>query len=458
MTILLANLKHLYQNRGFWAVHMIVVMGYVIGAVLPNEIMIHPIVIFPLFVYMAGRFAGALQVEVMAKPLAYCLPGHRRVPRQVLSVYGFCIAFGWAAVSFLYPAGDLSSALLGAVSTFFVSTMFYWLGVWGGFSFRATVAGLAPLGVVLGGMGGGAAPLTRLLVDGWTLFMVGGCAVNIAVWRLLREDGLARGHCGRARWMARHSEKRTDVKAADVSQIRPCVERFFLDRIRGRRGTWRYVWGSLYRGGAGLRLSWRMEWVVIGLLFVGLTCFIGYTEAGTFIMFLMPALMGVHVRLGVHSSMLISGGRRERFWSALALAATDSFYMTAAITLLASVSIVLQRVMPDVTIAGHSVVYHAMDIGFFFVPLGLIPLTMAFALVLRGHPALTMGAVIMLFGVLFQIPRIIARVPDLLVHPALTVAAIVAGCWVMLAGALWYVCMCRCLGGHGRQRDLYAGP
>jgi len=455
MTILQANFKHLYQRRGFWVIDLLLAAGVALGAVGAVAGELHPVLICAAFMYVAGMFIAAMQVEVLAKPFSYCLPGHERVPARLLFVVGLCLAMVWAAIWLVHARADWEAALVTSVSAFFASTVVYWAGVWFVFRFQnwAGAIGLIVLVVVLAGFLGIEGLVARLLLEGWLFVVAAGCAVNIAAWWLLSRNGLSRRYCGRM-WMGAldpwNKERMTKFSQARMAQkkafcIRPEVERFFLGRIRGGSPVMRYVWGNWYKAGAGVMASRRKEWVPIVLAVLAMVCFLGYMGPGVSIVFIMPPLIVMHMQLGVHSSMLVAGGRKERFWSALVLALVTAVLVTAAVTLAAVISVFLQPVMPELTIRGQGAVYRAMEVRLFFVPVAMVPLTLTFGLVFYRYPRLMLGAAMVLFMVLFQLLMIGRHIPDVAVAPAIAAAVIVVGCWATFTAVLWYICMRRCL-------------
>jgi hypothetical protein len=418
---------------------------------------VHPVLLFPGFMYVAGLFIGALQVEVLAKPFAYCLPGHERVPARLLFGFGLCSGLVWSVLAMLYPVGDWGQAILMGISVFFASTLVYWLMVWTVFRFQnwTGAIGLFVLAVVFVPYFDLEGVLRRVLSEGWMFVVACGCAANVAAWRSLNGRGLARRYCGRM-WlgafdpwnkerMAKFSQARMAQKKADAFGVRPGVERFFVARIRGGSGLAQYVWGNLYRS-CGVKVSQRKGWVSLILMALATVCFCGYMGAGVNILFIMAGLMVLWMRLGVHSNLLIAGGRRERFWSALVLALATALYVTGMVTLLAGVSVLLGPVMPELTVRGHGVVYRAMDMRYFVVPLAMIPVTLTFGLVFYRQPWLAIGAVMLLFVlfVLFsQIPLVAGQIPDMAVDPVLAAIVAVVVCWTMFAAVLRYMCMRR---------------
>lgn len=454
MTALTANFKHLYQRRGFWVIDLVVLSCVVVAAALREE---HVFVIFPYPIFIAGLFLGAMQVEILAKSFVYCLPGHARIPLRLL--FGIAIALGlvWALLCVVSRWNGLLDAMTTGISVFSATTLFFWLGVWMVFTFRNWISAVAffPFAVLLGNYVSMEVWI-RVLTEGWLFVAAAGCGVNLITWRFLRDNSLARRYCGRL-WLgtfdAWNKERMTRFSQARMAEkkwygVLPGVEQFFLGRIRGGSDLARCIWGNLYRSGLGVALSRRKGWVSIVLMWLVIACFLGYTGPGGNFLFIMPGLIFLQMRLGVHSSLLIASGRRERFWAALVLAAATAVSVTGVVTLIAGVSVVLQPVMPAIALRGQAVAYHAMDMRLFFVPLAIVPVTLTFAVVFYRYPRLAFGATLVIFMLLIQttlFARLVKFSPPVVFHPAIVVTVIVAGCWAVFTAVLRYICMRRCL-------------
>ena len=91
MSILRANLKHLYQ-KNFWSFGLVfgvftfLTIIVIIEVVTENKqgVFYAPAILM-LFV---GIFIAASPIDVLTKPFSYCLPGHRKIPREFLFFVG----------------------------------------------------------------------------------------------------------------------------------------------------------------------------------------------------------------------------------------------------------------------------------------------------------------------------------------------------------------------------------
>ena len=135
---------------------------------------------------------------------------------------------------------------------------------------------------------------------------------------------------------------------------------------------------------------------------VPLICFLGYMGPGANIIFFMPAIMVMHIRLPVHSPLLIFGGRRERFWSALILAISITVLITTFATLAALISFPLASFMPDLTIKGQTLVFQQIKPNLFFVPISMIPLCFAISLIFHKKKIIAVALAVIIFVIFFN--------------------------------------------------------
>ena len=279
---------------------------------------------------------------------------------------------------------------------------------------------------------------------------------NYLAWRGLTKPGLARKYCTKL-WLgtfdawnkekmmqfnqARQAQKKKQMYAED-----PLVDSFFLKRITplGEMGTSNYIWGSLYSF-YGLVLSRRKDWLKSPITLVPVICFLGYMDAGNFL-FLMPGIMVTNVNLGTRSSLLISGGRKERFYSTLTLAVAIALSITAIVTLIAAATFPLNAIMPDLTIKGELIPFHTMEPMLFVVPLTMIPITFTIALIFYRYPRLMMALVMLIFVILMQ-ASIFAKLFSVLpqFQGPVAIAIFIISCWTIFTAVLYNICKRRCL-------------
>jgi len=474
MSILCANLKHLYQRRSFWPLGLFFgiiafgIIGVITEAVTENK---QGAFCAPaLWVCFAGSFIAALSIDVLTKPFSYCLPGHKDMPRKFLFFVGLLLSFLWSLSFLFYPELNFAKTVLVCLSAFSTFTIFYWLGVWFVFRFRSWffIFTLFPL-LLLGDK-----PLNisifivySIVESPLRMILLGGL-VNFSAWFYWGRPNLAREYCGRL-WMGAFdawNKKKTaklhqvrlaerDKKKPGSMQISAGAESFFVARISGAKtgGLQQYIWGCLYKS-FGLMFSQRKQnWIRFFIVILPMLCFLCYMPGvGKNIIFLMPGIMVAMMSLNVHSSLLISGGRRERFWSALTLAVTTSILITLLVTFLAALTIPLELILPELTIKGVTFVFHALNIKLFFVPLLMIPVTLAICLIFHKKPILAMFCVLFIFQTLFIVN--IFRNPMITIEPVqigpVYIMIMLLFSWTLFVAVLHHICMRRSLVGQGR--------
>jgi len=107
-----------------------------------------------------------------------------------------------------------------------------------------------------------------------------------------------------------------------------------------------------------------MYFVFIALPLLWLViCYISH-NAGNMI-FAIPGIIVTHAYLPVYSPLLITGGRKERFWSSVAIALADTLMITALVPAFAILTIFLKPIMPALTVSGEIIHFTALDIRLF---------------------------------------------------------------------------------------------
>ncbi|GEM_PF-809469 len=475
MSILRANLKHLYQKRSFWFIGLFfgtfafLIIMVLIEAVTENKQgrFFAPAILM----FFVGTFIATLPIDVLTKPFSYCLPGHRKIPREFLSFVGLPLSFLWSLSFLFYPDLNIVKTILACLSAFSIFTTFYWLGVWFVFRFRnwGVVFALLPL-LALGNMWLNMSVFVKhieyTIVENPLSMILLGILVNFLAWRYWGRSNLARWYCG-ILWIgafdAWNIEKMSKFRLARLAErdkkkpgsfrISSGVEGFFVSRISGAEtgGIGQYIWGSLYKS-FGMTVSQHLQdWMRFWIVILPILCFLCYMPGGgrNFI-FLMPGIMVVFINLNVRSSLLISGGRRERFWSALSLAVTTAILGTFFVTFIAVLTMPLELILPELTIKGYTAVFNALSIKLFFLPLLMIPITFAIGLVFHKKPMLAMVFVVVVFQILFFL-SIFQNLKNCLV-PIGSVHVIIAFVcsWAVFVAVLRYVCMKRSLVGQGK--------
>ncbi len=339
MRVLLANLKFFYQCRGLWSIYFLVTSVLVFTGV---GFRTHPF--WGLlgdtegipFAWMGvicavslavGAIVVDLQMGVISAPLSFCLPDYRIVLRKLVSLVGLVLSLlvlliGYAMDSFtelspLYLFGISLVAYFGTVSIGLASRY----GVMG----IALGAGILPMiGTLLDfERSSGVVPTTASTVVAILL----GTGGAVAVWQWLGRPELFRRRCGRpwqglsGVWDAAAREKYRWLLVSPRGRPAPdaTIGRFLLDMMTKCEpgSTAKYVWGRLYTWllpGAGGRLLIGS----VGLLGPASVALAWYLRGEPLAIALMVVLPGAILYPSpLHSSLLVAGGRRERFLAAM---------------------------------------------------------------------------------------------------------------------------------------------
>jgi len=185
--------------------------------------------------------------------------------------------------------------------------------------------------------------------------------------------------------------------------------------------------------------------LLAALLVVG---WLGYMDPqAPTMLFILPGLMVAHVRLPVYSTMLVSGGRRERFLTAATLVAVIAILITAIVTVVATLSVSLAPIMPDITLRGTTFKFHVAHLQVFFFPLLMVPIVFTIQLMFFKKPFFMMVTVVLLFVLLFTGASAIEALSTIM-DPIFLVVGLLVLSWVVFVVVLRYICTRRCLVGQ----------
>ena len=87
MRTTIANLKHLYQCRPFWAFYFL----FLVWVWSLADAGSGGKSFFWVVNFNAGLGLGLLQQEILSRPFAFCLPGYRPVPRRMIFIFGIIL-------------------------------------------------------------------------------------------------------------------------------------------------------------------------------------------------------------------------------------------------------------------------------------------------------------------------------------------------------------------------------
>jgi len=410
MSILTMNLRHLYQRRGLWLAYaMFGLFVWVSIAVALDDpaagggegAFIGLIVL----AFLIGMAAAVLQMEILTKPMAFCLPGHRQTVRRFVFSIGVATNAAGSLLFLFYPGLPFVWRLLVLGSACSAGLIFFLAGVWWVFWAKQpmTLVGFL-IAIFFFGQQFGLHILLERAVVLHPLAVIGlGVLCAAAMWFYLNDAVLARRSCVRP-WVGfdelfNREKLRRSQQARDAApwarlkdHPRPWVENFFIGRMTRCRplSPARFAWGAVYSSFAVVISQWTNVLFLVAVMAV----FLGYFGSSLFVILLasLPVIAGaMHMSHGVlYSSLLTAGGRAERFYSTLAVAAAATGLLMLFMGTVVGLSVPLAAILPEFRVYGHTLTYGVISARIFYGPLVLLPIAATIHLVFYRRPVLTM--------------------------------------------------------------------
>ena len=179
-----------------------------------------------------------------------------------------------------------------------------------------------------------------------------------------------------------------------------------------------------------------------------MVCFLGYMEQVN-LLFILPGFIIAQMRLPVYSSMLILGGRNERFHCAVILVVAVSLLVTIMVTIIAVFSQALSTFLPNITLRGGTFIFQAMNIRLFFIPLLMIPIVFTIQLISYRKPIFMILLIVLVFVMLFITSISWHKQLISSINPMFIIGWLIL-CWSTFLLVVRYICMRWCLVGQGR--------
>jgi len=470
MSILAANLKHLYQRRGAWLWYFII-LGQTPIIYLSIRSKAGRYLGYLLISYFSGMIVGSLQKEISSKPFSFCLPGHSEIPRR-----------------FIFWVGVVLNGLLGLVFMFcpepeFSSVFFVVLagGVVGMIAYLFS-AGLMLYDLDKSKMGWIFLPVVfcgvflkwdlvvqKMIITSPLIVTSLGLLICWLVYRLLGKESLRRKYCGKlvigmfGAWNWQKIEKIRQQKMSKKGRKYQAVFSNWLERIFRNfmerydfLSTGKYVCGNIYMVLGGCSRMLRPGIAV--LLAFGIVVYFGYLgsigsgKAGPSMMmsfvYILPALFLVNINLLPCPSLLVPAGRSQKFYAMLAMVMVLTFLGVILMLALTGISLSLERHLPDIKWQSLVLSYHAFDVRLLPLFFVFIPISFCANVLFRKNFIVRMIIVMVLLQIM-----IFAGVTGLLMNirfgPSL-LAMLAVVFWGLFLYVLRYVCMRRSLVGQGR--------
>lgn len=465
MNILIANLKHLYQRRSMLIIELcfgLAAYGILITIISKIGMNISTgFFVATIWILTAGMYITSLPIEILTKPFSYCLPKHRNVPRKFLFSVGIVLSFLWSLVFLFLPDLNLLKAISACISAFSIFTIFYWLGTWITlrirnmvitfvvFSLIAFIAKTLKINL----------SLVNTIIQNPFLMLPSAIIVNYSAWKYWGRSNLTRQYCDtlstclfggsinitsttKAKSVAKLYRKYPDTRC-----ISPYVEDFFVTRINhaGTTNLKKCILGALYKA-FGLMFSHLYEnWGKLLIIMSLLICFACYVMENKIILIglILPLSTAFSMHLDIKSNFLFSGGRQERFWSTLTVAAAETLFCSAEILLFAVITKILAMFMPLITIKGHDFTFNIIHLNLSLLPLIIIPIVLITKIIFYKNDGLVLF-ITMLIGYISFFAVVLLT--EYSVINWLTFAAIaIPFSWITFIATLRHLCMRTCL-------------
>ena len=469
MSILIANMKHLYQCRGAWFGYLMI-LCMVPMALLPIGFtklgLKHDRYLgFLLVSFWTGVFAGNMQKDVLMKPFSFCLPNHRRIPKLFIFCVGGVINLILGCVFLYYKGLGFPYVLMIVLAGGNVGMILYCYGVCCTlFELRMLLGGILPWLAIGAFIFFRWDMVVQNMIISWPIpTILASSLICFLFWGLFGRDTLARRHCGKLVFDGLN----TSLKAQKYLQIQSDrnltiakmkfferLHEFFIRRMNRYEflGKGRYVWGNLYMVfGRGFG-TWQMKHVLASCALISfLVLFFGFVGKGEGVnlLFVILALGVLGFDLLPYQSMLFPLGRAEKYFSTLVLTVIITFLVGVLTLSLTGISVLLETLLPEFGSKADLLSYHGMDIGLFYIFLLVIPIALSCTVTFpRNMIVKIIFVVVFMQGWIISAGMCKQSLMDMI--GPVGVLGIVALCWIGYLIVLRYVCMRRSLVGQER--------
>jgi len=463
MSILTANMKHLYQCLGAWFGYLIILCGVPIALFFTK--FDDRYLGYLLISFWTGVFAGNMQKDVLTKPFSFCLPGHRRIPKLFIFWIGGVVNLILGCVFLLYPGLSFPYVLMAILAGGFVGMILYFHGVCIPLLKLKTLLGMyLYIGLIVVTIFFKWDKVVQNIIISWPIpTILAGGLVCVWFWRLLGRDSLARRHCGRlvcgefdtSLKAQKYRQAQADRKlTAAKAKFFERLHELFLRRMNRYEflGKGRYIWGNFYMVfGRGFG-TWQMKDVLASCALISfLVLFFGFAGKGEGVnlLFVILALVVLSLDLLPYGSMLFPAGRAEKYYSTLVLAIIITFLAGVLTLALTGISVLLETLLPEFGSKAEVLSYHGMDIGLFYIFLLVIPIALSCAVAFPRNLIVKI-IIVVVFMQGWIISAGVLKQPLIDVIGPVGVVGLVALCWIGFLVVLHYVCMRRSLVGQGR--------
>lgn len=416
MSILTANLKHLYQRRALWLFYPFVAL------LLPAMALgsFHGGSRAPalLLVAVIGLILGSGQRDVISRPFSFLLPRHGGVvPRQALLqsvLFGALVPLCWLRLTDV-PLGQHLAVLLAA---WLLGMACYLAGTLGSFSFPfvAPFLGFVPL-VIFASIMLAIPPVLDTAIHDFPLRTGAVALAGIAgAWHFLRRRDLAR-HWALQRAIAFFDEfnfakanqyhlwRRAQKTKNQPEPGSPALVRVLLAGIAAcsPQDLRRYICATWYEW---FGLVTAKRWFSMFLTWPVLVVFMGYLSGGTnsVILFVMPVIMVASLRR-TYLATYLPAGRAQRHLAAVA----GMLIVTVLTSVLAWLCVLISQAiapsMSPIKLPMGALKYAPFPYLYALIPTVLAPIAFAAAIWLKRQASLILVVAVPIIPVMLVVLR-----------------------------------------------------
>ena len=467
MRALAVNLKLFYQCRGLWFWYLPAIIFGFAGIV--GGISGHNLIGYLFVSIFMGFLTATLQRDILSKPFSFCMPGYRNLMRRLILGIGIVINLLLGLIFFRYHEFGILYILLIVLAGGFAGMIAYLLSIWCAFLART----MAPLGALLFYLivlpstlnDKYLQPVAEIIFSYPLLVIGGGIAACVAVWNWVGGDSLARRYCGQEVLSAADSWGNIKIggmrrkiilekSSPRVFWVYDRVERLFLAGMQKCHplSAKRYIIGALHVVSGSIYCFPRTMPVLLFMLILGIL-FFGYIVPARFgvLLFMIPALGVLQIDLIPHRSMVLPAGRAERYYGVLVSGLAVTGVSTLLVVAMALISFLLVGRLPDITVQGNVLSFHAIDPRGFYFSLFLMPLALALGIFFsRKLFSLFMGLAAII-ALMVVTARVVFELMTALLFPESMVGAValVAAAWIIFALVVGYHCRRQSLVAQG---------
>jgi len=191
---------------------------------------------------------------------------------------------------------------------------------------------------------------------------------------------------------------------------------------------------------------WSLRFLVTILLVIVSLGYIGTGELRAIdMLFLLPIAFSFNFNLLPYGSILLPGGRKEKYYASVGLAFAMTLLIVVVAVIVEGLSILLAGILPTISLKGQIYSYQPMNIENLLTCLLLMPIGFVFATLLSKNyvsKTITMIALLFVWSFLWRL---------VVTTYIWMISALILISWAGFLMVLLYHCMRRSLVGQGKS-------